>query len=218
MLERRLTGEPLAWITGAAQFCGLSVAVDPGVYVPRWQSESLARMAADVLAPDGLAVDLCTGSGAIAMVMQAGAPRARVVGTEADPVAIECARRNGVEVLEGDLDEPLPATFAGRVDVMVGVLPYVPTDALRFLPRDVLEFESVRALDGGEGGLTMVSRAIRRSWLWMREGGWLLLEIGSDQTEPTIDLFVESGYADVGVIEDGDGDARGIYGRRSGSG
>jgi release factor glutamine methyltransferase len=152
------------------------------------------------------------------MVMQAGAPRARVVGTEADPVAIECARRNGVEVLEGDLDEPLPATFAGRVDVMVGVLPYVPTDALRFLPRDVLEFESVRALDGGEGGLTMVSRAIRRSWLWMREGGWLLLEIGSDQTEPTIDLFVESGYADVGVIEDGDGDARGVYGRRSGSG
>ncbi len=215
MLDRRLTGEPLAWITGTTLFCGLQVAVEPGVYVPRWQSESLARMAADLLPDDGLAVDLCTGSGAIAMVLQTTKPGARVVATDVDPVAVRCARRNGVEALEGDLDGPLPATIGSKVDVMVGVLPYVPTDALGLLPHDVLEFEPVCALDGGERGLGVVSRAVQRSLRWIRGGGWLLLETGSDQTKPATDLFVQSGYEDIGVIEDGDGDPRGIYGRRS---
>lgn len=217
MVERRLTGEPLAWITGTTRFCGLPVVVEPGVYVPRWQSESLAETAADLLPPDGLAVDLCTGSGAIAAVMRDATPGARVVGTETDPVAVRCAQKNGVEVLEGDLDAPLPPTIAGKVDVMVGVLPYVPTGALRFLPHDVREFEPVGALDGGEDGLALVSRAVRRSHLWVRDGGWLLLEVGSDQADPTIDIFVEAGYEEVGVIEDGDGDVRGVYGRRSAS-
>lgn len=215
MLDRRLTGEPLAWITGGTLFGGQQVAVDPGVYVPRWQSEPLAEMAANLLPADGLAVDLCTGSGAIALVMQAAKPGARVVATEVDPVAIRCARRNGVEVLEGDLDEPLPATFASEVDVMVGVLPYVPSDALGLLPRDVLRFEPVSALDGGISGLALVSRAVWRSSLWIRDGGWLLLETGSDQTKAAVDLFVESGFEDIGVIEDGDGDPRGVYGRAS---
>jgi release factor glutamine methyltransferase len=215
MLDRRLTGEPLAWITGTTLFCGLTVAVEPGVYVPRWQSESLARMAADLLPHDGLAVDLCAGSGAIAMVLQITKPRARVIATDLDPLAVRCARRNGVEVLEGDLDGPLPATIASKVDVMVGVLPYVPTDALGLLPHDVLEFEPVGALDGGKGGLGVVSRAVERSLRWIREGGWLLFETGSDQIRPAFDLFVKSGYEDIGVIEDGDGDPRGVYGRRS---
>ena len=181
MLERRLVGEPLEWITGAATFCGLSVPIRPGVYVPRWQSEPLARMAADLLPPAGLAVDLATGSGAIAMVMRAARPSARVVATEIDPVAAACARDNGVVVYEGNLDDALPADLAGQVDVMVGVLPYVPTDALHLLPRDVQRFEPRRALDGGEGGLEVIARVVRRGPRWLTPGGWLLLEIGGDQ-------------------------------------
>jgi len=101
MLARRLTGEPLAWITGRASFCGLDVAIDPGVYVPRWQSEPLALMAARLLPPTGRAVDLCTGAGAIAMVMRSARPDARVAATEIDPLAASCARQNGLVVYEG---------------------------------------------------------------------------------------------------------------------
>ena len=134
MRERRLSGEPLAWVTGIAPFCGLEIRVEPGVYVPRWQSEPLARQAAQLLPDAGVAVDLCTGSGAIAAVMQARRPAAEVVATEIDTAAVQCARRNGIAVYQGDLDLPLPSALARRVDVMTGVLPYVPTDAMHLLP------------------------------------------------------------------------------------
>ncbi len=213
MVDRRSGGEPLAWITRTAPFCGLAVGLEAGVYVPRWQSEPLARAAARLLPPSGLAVDLCTGSGAIAMVMRSARPEARVIGTELSPVAAGCARRNGVEVLEGDLDRPLPKEIASNVDVMVGVLPYVPTDALRFLPRDVQAFEPAVALDGGEDGLALVSRAVATSRTWVRQGGWLLLEIGGDQVDDTVRLFATAGYGKIDVIEDGDGDPRGVCGQ-----
>ncbi len=153
LVARRVAGEPLAWLTGTSRFCGTDVAVDPGVYVPRWQSETLAERAASLLPDRGTAVDLATGSGAIALVLSRRRPGARVVGTDVDPRAVACARRNGVTVLEGPLDDPLPDDLAGRVDVLCGVLPYVPTGALHLLPRDVLAYEPRRALDGGPDGL-----------------------------------------------------------------
>ncbi len=214
MVDRRLTGEPLAWITGHAVFCGLDVGIGPGVYVPRWQSEPLALLAARLLPPDGIGVDLGTGSGAVAMLMQSIHPGASVLATEVDAAAARCARRNGVRVVEGDLDVSLPAAIASRVDVMVGVLPYVPTEALRFLPRDVQRFEPRVALDGGPGGMDLVSRAIRSSPRWVRPGGWLLLEIGGDQVIGAEATFTASGFRAVQVLEDGDGDVRGIYGQR----
>ena len=181
MVARRATGEPLAWITGHAQFCGLDVLVDPGVYVPRWQSERLAMRSAELLAPHGCAVDLCTGSGAIARVLGDARPGATVVATESDPVAAACARRNGVTVFEGSLDDPLPAELAGHVDVLVGVVPYVPSASLHLLPRDVREFEPIAALDGGLDGLEVLATVVARSAAWVRLGGWLLLECGTDQ-------------------------------------
>jgi release factor glutamine methyltransferase len=213
MLARRITGEPLAWITGSVDFCGLDVAVDPGVYVPRWQSEPLAMLAAELLPPTGLGVDLCTGSGAIAMVMQTARPGARVVGTEIDSVAANCARRNGVVVYEGDLDDALPAELASQIDVMVGVLPYVPSDAIQYLPRDVQHFEPRMALDGGEAGLALISTIVPRSPRWIRPGGWLALEIGSDQVAEVATMLTGSGYVDLDVLADEEGDPRGIYGR-----
>jgi release factor glutamine methyltransferase len=213
LLARRVTGEPLAWVTGRTTFCGLDVAVAPGVYVPRWQSEPLAELAAQLLAPNGHAVDLCTGAGAIAMVLHSARPYAHVVGTEIDPLAAACARGNGITVYEGNLDEPLPAGLASQVDVMVGVVPYVPDDALHLLPRDVQHFEPRAALDGGEGGVALVAAAVARSPRWMKRGGWLLLEVGGDQVAGVTAMFTASGYRDIAVLEDEDGDPRGIYGR-----
>ena len=217
MVERRVAGEPLAWITGTAAFCGLTVLVEPGVYVPRWQSEPLARMAAQLLPSDGIAVDLCTGSGALAMVMQATHPGASVTGTEVDATAARCARRNGVQVIEGDLDACLPPELEARVDVMAGVLPYVPTEALRLLPRDVQAFEPATALDGGPRGLDLVVRAIGGSRRWVRPGGWLLLEVGGDQVPEVTEAFASAGYREVEVLVDDDGDPRGVVGCRDAS-
>src|SRR5687768_17103129 len=94
LVARRLSGEPLAWITGFVRFCGLRVLVDPGVYVPRPLTQTLARRAAALLPPAGTGVDLCTGSGAVAAVLGAVGRGATVLATDVDPAAVACARRN----------------------------------------------------------------------------------------------------------------------------
>ena len=213
MLKRRISGEPLAWITGTTRFCGLILQVRSGVYVPRWQSETLARTAAGLLPALGTAVDLCTGSGAIAAVMQAARPEARVVATEIDPLAAGCARANGIEVLIGDLDDVLPTELVGTVDVMTGVVPYVPADAMHLLPRDVLAYEPRTALDGGPTGLEVVTRTVDHSTKWMAPGGWLLLEVGGGQYTEVEQLFRRAGYGQIQILEDGDGDPRAVCGR-----
>ena len=214
-VARRRTGEPLAWITGTTQFCARSVGIDPGVYVPRWQSEPMARKAAALLPPAGTAVDLCTGSGAVALVLGAARPQALVLATESHPLAIANARRNGVDVRAGHLFDPLPMDLAGAVDIVVAIAPYVPTSALHFLPRDVLAFEPRGALDGGQDGLQVVSEVVDASLRWIRRGGWLLLEVGDDQVERTIDLLRTTGYDRLSVLTDEDGDRRAVIGRRS---
>lgn len=210
LVDRRTTGEPLAWITGSSRFCGQVVAVAAGVYVPRWQSEPLVERAVELLPPDGRAIDLGTGSGAIACVLVDRRPGASVLGTETDPVAAACARSNGVAVADGDLFEGVPASWRGSVDVIVGVLPYVPTDEIEYLPRDVREFEPTTALDGGVDGLAYVRRAALEAREWLRPGGHLLLEIGGDQPEVLAPMLEESRFESIRVISDIDGDPRGI--------
>jgi release factor glutamine methyltransferase len=216
LVERREAGEPLAWLTGSVRFGGLDLVVEPGVYVPRWQSEPLARRAAAALPAGGVAVDLCTGCGAIAAVLAAAVPSARVLATEIDPIARRCARRNGgdrVEVFGGSLDEALPAALAGAVDVIVSVVPYVPTEALHLLPRDVQAFEPRLALDGGTGGTTLLDEVVARSPRWLRPGGWLFLELGGDQVELITRRLREHGFEPPEVRRDEEGDPRAIGAR-----
>jgi release factor glutamine methyltransferase len=210
LVSRRAAGEPIAWLTGAVSFCGLELSVAPGIYVPRAQTEPLARRAATLLPEAGVAVDLCTGAGAIAAVLAAAVPTARVLATELDHGAVQCARRNGVEAFEGYLDDPLPRELQSRVDVLTAVVPYVPTDSLHLLPRDVQAFEPRLALDGGVNGTGLLSEVVRRSVGWLGPGGWLLLELGGDQAEPTGQLLDELGFEGVDVMADEDGDHRAI--------
>jgi len=213
LVSRRTNGEPIAWLTGSVTFCDVEMTVAPGVYVPRWHTEPLARRAATVLPPRGVAVDLCTGAGPIAAVLGAAVPTARVVATELDPDAVQCARRNGVEVFEGFLDDPLPAEFERRVDVMTAVVPYVPTGSLRLLPRDAQAFEPRLALDGGPAGTDVLHEVVRRSPRWLRPGGSILLELGGDQAEPVGRLLRRLGFEEVDVMVDEDGDQRAVAAR-----
>ena len=214
LIARRLRGEPLAWITGSVRFCGVRVRVDPGVFVPRPHTQALARRASSLLPGRGIAVDLCTGSGAVAVVLGSVHPRATVVATDVDPVAVACARANGVRALVGDLDEPLPASLRGRVDVLTAVVPYVPTDELQFLPRDVLAKEPRRALDGGLRGTTLLVRAAEAASRWLRPSGSVLLELGGDQAGELAASLAGVGLADIRVHPDGDGEDRAIEARR----
>ncbi|HYM50823.1 MAG TPA: HemK family protein methyltransferase [Candidatus Limnocylindrales bacterium] len=216
LITRRLTGEPLAWITGSARFCDLAIRVDPGVYVPRWQSEPLARRAVERLPSSGAAIDVCTGSGAIARTLSTHRPGARVVASDVDPRAVACATANGVEVYRGDLFAPLPRSLEGRVDVVVGVVPYVPTPELARLQRDTFAFESTRSYDGGPDGTDILRRVLRDSPRFLRRGGALLLELGGDQADWLGDDLARCDYVDVRVLVDEDGDVRGIEASRGG--
>jgi len=210
LVARRLEGEPLEWLIGHATFLGHRVALSAGVYVPRPQTEPIARRAIELLPPEGTAADLCTGSGAIAVALRAGRPRARVVATDIDPAACRCAERNGVEVYQGHLTAPLPTDLAGQYDVVVAVAPYVPTEQIAFLPRDVRRYEPRRALDGGADGTEVVSQVVRAATGLLRGGGSLLLELGGDEDRLLAPVLRAAGFATVSRFVDDDGDMRGI--------
>jgi release factor glutamine methyltransferase len=218
-IERRLTGEPLAWITGSAPFCGATVVVAPGVYVPRWQTELLAQRGREVLVAAGggagaTAIDLCTGCGAVAAVLaQSGA---RVLATDVEPAAVACALANGVEAHVGDLFAPLDPALHGTVDLVTGVVPYVPTPELHLLQRDTFTFETPVAYDGGPDGCAILRRAIAGAAAFLRPGGTLLLELGGDQAALVGPDLGAAGFAAASLLRDEDGDLRGIEAHRLG--
>lgn len=217
LMARRLRGEPLAWITGRVTFCDLEILVDSGVFVPRPQTQAMARRAAELVPADGIGVDLCTGSGAVAAVLATGCPDGSVLATDDDSVAIACARKNGVEALLGDLDEPLPHALRGKVDVLTAVVPYVPSEELHLLPRDVLDHEPRAALDGGPAGTTVLLRAVKAAAAWLRPGGSVVLELGGDQARAVGTNLAALGFEEIRVHQDDDGRDRSIEARRSGS-
>jgi release factor glutamine methyltransferase len=214
-VRRRLTGEPLAWITGRVTFCGIEVHVDPDVYVPRWLTEPLAQRAVERLPAHGTAIDICTGSGAIAAVLRTHRPEARVVATDIDPRAVACATANGVEAYLGDLFEPVPADLVGRVDLVVGVVPYVPTPELPLLQRDTFTFERPLSYDGGPDGADILRRVLVDARRSLERRAALLLEVGGDQADLLQGDLERLGYVDVNVLADEDGDVRGIEATRA---
>jgi release factor glutamine methyltransferase len=212
LVRRRAGGEPLAWIIGWAPFLGDRVEVDPGVFVPRPHSEVLAVLALACLPEEGLAVDLCTGSGAVAAALAAARPNATIVATDVDGAAVANARRNGVDARIGDLDEPV-VEWRSRADVVTAVTPYVPSGDLRFLPRDVLANEPPIALDGGPRGTDVLRRAVAAAARLLRPGGAAVLEIGGDQAVELTGMMETAGFGRIEVYPDDEGNDRAILGR-----
>jgi release factor glutamine methyltransferase len=210
LVDRRLAGEPLAWIIGQSLFGDRTVIVHPGVYVPRWQSLELARRAAARLPDGGNAIDLCTGTGAVAAALRATRPRARIVATDSDSRAVACAAANAVEAFVGDLFTAVPSSFRGGTDVVVAVVPYVPSTELHLLPRDTLAYEDASHYDGGPDGLDLLRRVVMESPEFLRRGGALLLELGGDQAELLRPALGRAGFASVETWCDEDGDLRGL--------
>jgi release factor glutamine methyltransferase len=206
-LCRREQGEPLAWITSTVMFCGQSLYVAPGLYVPRFQTEDLARYAAAVLIDNGRAVDLCTGVGAVAAYLVTQFPTATVIGVDIDAQAVACARRNGITAMVADLSQPLRGN---SFDLVTAVAPYVPTGGLRLLPGDVQRYEPRCAVDGGPDGLDVVGRVIAAGKRLLRPGGWLVIEVGGTQDEALIPILTATGFDLIRPWWDDDGDLRRI--------
>lgn len=174
LVVRRERGEPLAHVLGWVDFGGVTVHVDRGVFVPRRQTVALAEHAAS-LRPS-LALDLFAGAGAIAALVKARNPDARVVAGEID--VRECLRANVAEVYESDVDDGIPAELEGRVDVLTANVPYVPSAEVQYVPH---EGESANALDGGPDGLDWVRRVVEIAPRWLAPGGVLLVEVAHHQ-------------------------------------
>src|SRR5688500_4783020 len=136
LVDQRVAGLPLEQLLGWAEFCGLRIAVGPGVFVPRRRTELLVRAAIARARPDPVVVDLCCGSGAVGAALAAVLDIAELHASDVDPAAVAYARQNlpGGRVHQGDLFEPLPAVLLGRVDLLVANVPYVPSDAIPLMP------------------------------------------------------------------------------------
>src|ERR671931_2390787 len=197
MVDRRVAGLPLEHVVGWAEFRGLRIAVDPGVFVPRRSTEFLVGQAIAGVRPGAVAVDLCCGSGAVGTALAAAVEDVQVHAVDIDPAAVACARRNlvarGGRVYEGDLYAPLPAWLRGRVDVVVAHAPYVPTREVRLLPREARLYEPLVALDGGSDGLAVVRRVSAAAQGWVAPGGRPLIEISKRQASQVAETFVRDG-------------------------
>jgi release factor glutamine methyltransferase len=224
MVDRRVTGLPLEHVLGWAEFCGLRIAVDPGVFVPRRRTEfmvgeaaALARAALGNRAAEGgargavVVVDLCCGTGAVgAALVHAlgfgsgvgpGSDGVELHAADIDPAAVACARRNVAaaavagRVYVGDLFAPLPETLRGRVDVLVANVPYVPTGDVELLPAEARDHEPRVALDGGPDGLDVLRRVAAEAPAWLAPGGHLLVETSERQVSGAVAVFADAGLA-----------------------
>jgi len=203
MVARRVAGEPLEQIVGWAEFCGLRIAVSPGVFVPRRRTEALVDLAVaivqDVEKP--VVVDLCCGTGAIGVAIAARVPDVVLHVADLDAAAVACARRNVTrgQVHEGDLYDALPDDLRGRVDVLAVNAPYVPTDEIALMPTDARDHEHRIALDGGPDGLGLHRRVAAGAPAWLRPGGTLLIETSRTQADGTAAACTAAGLA-AGVV------------------
>lgn len=206
MVDRRAAGLPLEQVVGWAEFCGLRIAVDPGVFVPRRRTELLVGEAAALARPGAVAVDLCCGSGAVGAALSAAADRVELFAVDIDPVAVRCARRNlaavGRRVYEGDLYQPLPTTLRGRIDILVANVPYVPSEEIGLMPREARLHEPRVALDGGADGLEVLRRVAVGAPGWLAAGGHLLFETSERQTPLTVEIVARAGLAPRVVSSD----------------
>ncbi|MBP0454249.1 putative protein N(5)-glutamine methyltransferase [Kitasatospora sp. RG8] len=198
MVRSRAAGRPLEHVVGWAEFGGLRVAVDPGVFVPRRRSEFLVETAAGLTPEGALVVDLCCGSGALAAALAASVGRpVEVYAADVDEAAVGCARRNlagvGGRVFRGDLFEPLPGALRGRVDVLLANVPYVPTADIELLPAEARVHEARPALDGGADGLDVLRRVAGEAPQWLAPGGSLLFETSERQAPAALAVVGSAG-------------------------
>lgn len=213
MVEERCLGKPIQYIIGYREFMGLSFKVDKNVLVPRCDTEVLVESALERLPSDReiLVADMGTGSGAIGVSIAHYMPNAKVLATDLDEGALGVASANAkmhgvedrVEFLKGDMFYAFGAESLGMFDAIISNPPYIPTGEIATLSRDVSKYEPRGALDGGEDGLDFYRQISSKGHLFLKEGGFIALEVGYGQAAPVSKILQNRGsYTDVCSIED----------------
>ena len=226
LVERRVAGEPLEQVVGWAEFAGLRIVVDPGVFVPRRRSEFLVSVAVGLAGwqTDGgeipVVVDLCCGAGALGLAVASGLGGwADLHAADLDPAAVACARRNvepaGGHVYAGDLFGALPRGLRGRAAIVICNAPYVPTGEIAFLPAEARDHEPLVALDGGLDGLAILRRAASGAPGWLAPDGVLLVET-SDRQGPEMAAAMAAAGLSPSIHTDEDWGATVVTGRAAG--
>ena len=222
-LERRLAGEPVAYITGNWEFYGLPMEITRDVLIPRMDTEVLVEAAVALVRDrinDARVLDLCTGSGCVGCAIAHALPASRVVLLDKSPEALEVAKRNisrnGLEgrvvCVEGDLKKNPPLRL-GSFDLIVCNPPYIETDMIPRLDTSVKDYEPTWALDGGRDGLDFY-RAVLKDWKGLlRTASYLVFEVGDTQAEEVVKLMRLSGFKGMERVMDTAGIDRVVYGR-----
>ena len=204
LIARRCERVPLQHITGEQEFMGLPFRVTPDVLIPRQDTEVLVEECLRHLAPGNIFLDLCTGSGCILVSLLHYAKGTFGTGADLSGKALAVAKgnveANGVEarLVQGDLFEPVTGTF----DLIVSNPPYIASAEIETLAPEVREHEPRMALDGTADGLFFYRRIVQESPSYLKEGGWLCMEIGYDQGAAVRQLMDARGFATVSVIKD----------------
>jgi len=210
LFKRRRTGEPVAYLLGEREFYGILLRVDARVLIPRPDSERLVEIALErtrARSMLGAALDLCTGSGSIAIAFARQRPTWRVTASDISAEALQVARDNAhrtgairnLRLLEGSLFAPVPGE---RFDLISANPPYIAAGEIATLPLDVRDFEPRLALDGGVDGLDLVREIAAQAPAYLTPGGLLALEIGADQGPAALAILRAHGYAEVELGRD----------------
>jgi release factor glutamine methyltransferase len=209
LVSRRAEHEPVAYITGHKEFYGLDLAVDRRVLIPRPETETLVEVALSIARRDDISplAEVGVGSGAIAVALAVNLPSVEIFAIEASAGALAVAEANcqrhrvldRVHLLSGDLLQPLPEP----VGFIVANLPYVSREELKTLPPDIIKYEPLSAIDGGEDGLRQVDRLLGQAPSRLKPPGIICLEIGATQALAVNELVrQEFPGATVGLVRD----------------
>lgn len=229
LITRRLTGEPLAHITGRQSFMGLEMLSSPQALIPRAETEQLASASIELLQKHAgphaaRVIDVCTGSGNLAFAIAHHVPAAQVFGSDLSAEAIAFAQRNGAHLglhervgfRTGDLLEPFATPdFLGCTDLIVCAPPYIRSTKVEQMAAEIADHEPRLAFDGGPFGVTILMRLIEDAPRLLRTDGWLTLEVGLGQGPAlTKRLQRDDAWQDVRSLADANGDTRVILAHR----
>lgn len=222
-LSRRLGGEPVAYITGSWEFCGLPLIITPDVLIPRDDTQVLVDTALELVRPRASGariLDLCTGSGCIGCAMAHALPESKVVMIDNSVKALAVARKNvrlnslsaHAMCIEGDALAAPPENL-GSFDIIISNPPYIAASEIPELDSSVKDFEPHAALDGGEDGLDFYRFIIREWKKALRSGGHMAFEVGETQADEVIKMMRLNGFKKVAAVPDSAGIMRVVHGR-----
>ena len=223
LTERRIAGEPVAYITGAWEFYGLPMFITTDVLIPRMDTELLVDAAKEILngrKMDARILDLCCGSGCIACAVGHELPAARIVAVDLSAKALEVARKNIAAnrlssraiCIQADATAAPPMSM-GQFDMIISNPPYVRSADMKKLDPSVRDFEPAWALDGGKDGLKFYKSIVKYWKSVLRPGGYLLFEVGEGQAESVKEMLLTGGFRSVGSKFDTLGVERVVIGK-----